>query len=204
MLNGDSGCFKFCPSVPSVVNLVRNRLCPSSSFCEMQTARGAWKSFQQLHIIPQMFSYWRQFLPWRFLFFKFFKKLLFFTLMFKFVEALWLKQRVISAWESHLSLKPAAAGEEGSGRVRQGGCVCFPSHGNALNTRMARVVIASWKQPVLSASYTAMEYLITEESYRFQLTEPSNQYGLLQTLIYLSYNSLNLKYYWFSSRCLTG
>ena len=41
----------------------------------MQTARGAWKSFQQLHIIPQMFSYWRQFLPWRFLFFKIFLKI---------------------------------------------------------------------------------------------------------------------------------
>lgn len=132
------------------------------------------------------------------------KKLLFFILMFIFVEPPWLKWRVISAWESHLSLKPAAAGEEGSGTVGQGGRGCFPSHGNALTTGMARAVIASWKQPVLNASYTTMEYLITEESYGFQLTEPSNQYGLLQTLIYLSYNSLNLKYYWFSSRWLRG
>lgn len=99
--------------------------------------------------------------------------------MFKFAEALWPKWSVISAWESHLSLKPAAAGEESSGTVGQGGCGCFPGHGNTLISGMARVVISSWKQPVLSALYTTMKYLITDESYGFQLTEPSNQYGLL-------------------------
>lgn len=42
-----------------------------------------------------------------------------------------------------LSLKPAAAGEEDSGTVGQGGCGCFPGHGNALISGMARVVISS-------------------------------------------------------------
>lgn len=42
-----------------------------------------------------------------------------------------------------LSLKPAAAGEEDSGTVGQGGCGCFSGHGNALISGMARVVISS-------------------------------------------------------------
>ena len=165
---------------------------------ELERASNSYTSFHRCSLTEGSFFHDA------FYFFNFLKKLLFFILMFKFAETLWLKPRMISAWESHLSLKPAAAGEEGSGRVGQGGCGCFPSHGNALFAGMARVVIASWKQRVLSASYTTVEYLITEESYGFQLTEPSNQYGLLQTLIYLSYNSLNLKYYWFSSRWLRG
>lgn len=62
MWSGDSRHFKFFPFVPASFNMVRNVLWSPSSFCEMQTARGGWKTASNSCISCRWSSYWRQFL----------------------------------------------------------------------------------------------------------------------------------------------
>lgn len=200
MLNGDSRCFRFCPFAPSLVNLVRNLLWPSPRFCEMQTARGTLRSgSQRLHIIPQKLFYWRPFLPHDFFFFFSCRSSFWCLNLLKLCDY---SKGWLALGEIHLSLKPAAAEKKGRDTRTRQGADCQPLYEKDFyyRNRQTSDILA----PSIECIVPYVEYLITEDSYGFQLTESSNQYWLCQTLIYLSYNSLNLKYYWFSSRWLRG
>lgn len=115
--------------------------------------------------------------------------------MFKFTEALGLEQGVISAWGKPLITEACCHGGKGQGRPHWQGTDCQLAYGKGFHCRNGETSYCLMKAARIECIVSYMEYLIIEESYVFQLTEQSNQYCLPQTVIYLSYNSLNLKYY---------